>query len=77
VRPETEHFAALAYHQIPALVAELQTPPEGAERPDTVSDALLFCLLTAARSKEARLAVWSEVDLMTGVWESSRHQNES
>lgn len=70
VRPETQHFRALAYHQIPALVAELQTALRcDAERPGTASDALLFCLLTAARSREARLAVWSEFDLVAGVWE--------
>jgi Arm DNA-binding domain len=45
-RPATEHFAALHYSQIPELVAALQSLP------DTASDALLFCILTATRSKE-------------------------
>jgi integrase len=69
VRKPTKHFAALAYHQIPALVADLQTVPDGADALGVATDALLFCLLTAARSRETRLAVWSEVDLVIGVWE--------
>jgi integrase len=62
VRKETEHFAALGYEQIPQLVAGLRVWP------DVAGDALLFTLLTAARSGETRLARWSEINFMTGVW---------
>jgi integrase len=62
VRQETVHFPALTYHQIPALVAELRAPA-GQEGPDVVDDALLFCFLTAGRTKEVRLAEWCEIDL--------------
>jgi integrase len=62
VRKATKNFTALSYEEIPALVSALQAEP------DIVGDAFLFALLTAARSKEVRLATWEEVNLVTGVW---------
>ena len=62
-RKATKHFAALGYEQIHELVTDLQ------ENPDIAGDALLFTLLNAARSKETRLAAWSEINFKTAVWD--------
>jgi integrase len=56
------HFAALPYENLPALMAEL-----GA----TVSLgrlALRFVILTACRSGEVRGATWAEIDLKQRTW---------
>lgn len=56
------HFAALPRDQLPALVSDLRSS-------DTVGRlALLFLLLTAARSGEVRGAMWSEIDLEKRLW---------
>ena len=54
-------FAALDYRQAPALMARLRTMPGTAAR------CLEFAVLTAARTSEALLAEWSEIDLVAGV----------
>ena len=56
------HFAALAYEELPALMAELEA---------TVSLgrlALRFAILTACRSGEVRGATWAEIDLKQRIW---------
>ncbi|WP_291201536.1 site-specific integrase [Hyphomonas sp.] len=56
------HFAALPYEELPALMAELET---------TVSLgrlALRFAILTACRSGEVRGATWAEIDLKQQTW---------
>lgn len=56
------HFAALPYEELPALMAELEA---------TVSLgrlALRFVILTAARSGEVRGATWAEIDLNQKIW---------
>ena len=56
------HFAALPYEQLPALMAELES---------TVSLgrlALRFAILTACRSGEVRGATWAEIDLKQLTW---------
>lgn len=56
------HFAALPYEELPALMAELEA---------TVSLgrlALRFAILTACRSGEVRGAIWAEMDLTQRTW---------
>lgn len=57
------NFAAMPYADVPAFVAELRSKPVSAGRL-----ALLFTILTAARSGEVRSARWSQVDLKTKTW---------
>jgi integrase len=54
-------LAALDYRQAPALAARLRALPGTAAR------CLEFAMLTAARTSEALLAEWSEIDLAAGV----------
>lgn len=54
-------FAALDYRQAPALLARLRAMPGTAAR------CLEFAVLTAARTSEALLAEWSEIDLAAGT----------
>lgn len=54
-------FAALDYRQAPALMARLRVMPGTAAR------CLEFAVLTAARTSEALLAEWSEVELQAGT----------
>ena len=59
---KVEHHAALAYAEVPAFVAKL------GEREGTAAPALLFTILTAARTGEVTGAKWSEIDLDAAVW---------
>jgi integrase len=56
------HHAAMAYSDVPEFVAHLRT------NHSTAALALEFCLLTATRTAETRLARWSEIDLDAKVW---------
>jgi integrase len=56
------HRPALPYAQAPAFMRELRARNEIAAR------ALEFAILTAARSKEAIGATWSEIDLKAKLW---------
>jgi integrase len=60
---EEGHFAAMPYAEVPNLFRQLETLPETAGR-----DALMFTILTAARSGETRLAAWPEIDLDAAIW---------
>ena len=55
-RPRIQHFAALDYREIPALLAELAA--EGT----IVAEALRFALLTLLRTKELRGLLWGDID---------------
>ena len=58
------HHAALDYHETPAFMNALRDARrdrDGSLRVDNL--ALEFTILTAARTKEVRLAVWDEIDL--------------
>jgi len=59
----TSHFAAMPFKEVPAftqgLLAEEGTPGRL---------ALLFTILTAARSGEVRKATWEQVDVAAGMW---------
>ena len=58
----TAHHAALPFAEVPAFLARLASVDGAGAR------ALEFLILTAARSGEVRLAVWSEFDLKAGLW---------
>jgi integrase len=57
-----EHFAALAYAELPAFTAELRQQKGIAAR------ALEFTILTVSRPGETRGATWDEVDLEARLW---------
>jgi len=57
-----EHFAALAYRDVPGLIAKLR------ERSGIVERALEFLILTASRSGEVLGARWDEIGLAERVW---------
>lgn len=61
-RLQRGHHKAMAYQDIPALMAVLGS------RDATAARALLFLILTAGRSGEIREADWSEVDLKAAIW---------
>jgi integrase len=54
------HHAAMPYADVPAFVATLK------EAPGTAAKALMFAILTAARSVLG--ATWDEIDLDKAVW---------
>jgi integrase len=56
VKPNVEHMAALPWQDIPGFMAEL------AQRDEISARALEFVILTAARSSQARGALWSEIE---------------
>lgn len=60
---EENHFAAMPYRDVPALVHSL-----GALRETAGRDALLFTIFNAVRSGETRLATWPEFDLDAAIW---------
>jgi integrase len=57
------NFSAMPYADVPAFVARLRASPETSGRL-----ALLFAILTAARSGEARSARWSHIDMEARTW---------
>ena len=61
-RPKAKHHAALAYQQVPQLMADLR------ERNSVSSLALQFAILTASRTSEVTGATWSEIDLDAATW---------
>ena len=60
-----EHLRALPYSEAPAAFKAIETKVT-TESPRL---CLLFILLTAARSNEAREATWGEIDLKSATWE--------
>lgn len=57
------HFKAMDYEKVPAFVAQVRAAPETIGRL-----ALLFTILTAARSGETRGATWGEFDIEAALW---------
>ncbi|WP_199183821.1 site-specific integrase [Novosphingobium sp. HII-3] len=57
-----KHHAALPYAEAPAFITALR------EREGTAAQALLFTILTAARSGEVRNAEWCEIDMERAAW---------
>ena len=57
------HYVSMPYADVPAFVETI-----GSEESTPGRDALLFLILTAARSGEARKLVWTELDMDKAVW---------
>ena len=62
VRVKAAHHNALPYAQLPAFLSRLR------ERESIGRLAFEALILTAARSGEIRLAVWTEIDLAARLW---------
>jgi integrase len=62
-QPRSGNFAAMPYSDVPAFVATLRGKQITAGR-----QALLFTVLTSARSGEVRTARWSHIDLEARTW---------
>jgi integrase len=62
-QPSSGNFAAMPYADVPEFVATLRSKPISAGRL-----ALVFAILTAARSGEVRAARWSHIDLEARTW---------
>ena len=62
------HHRALPYARVPELMAEL------AVHEGTAARALMFTILTAARSNEGLGAKWSEFDLAATIWTVPRER---
>ena len=56
------HHPAMPFADTPAFFRDLE------KRDGMGCNALQFCVLTAARSGEVRLASWDEIDLEIGMW---------
>ena len=63
-RDRVSHHPAVPWRDLPDVVALLADPA----RPSAGNEALLFLILTAARSGEVRGATWSEIDLGKCLW---------
>jgi integrase len=62
-RAASKNLAAMPYSDVPSFVAGLKV------KDDTMGRlALLFVILTGARSGEVRQARWSHIDLATKLW---------
>ena len=58
-----ENFAAMPFDQLPGFIAaQLELAPAASRM------ALLFAILTAARSGEVRAATWGQIDLEARTW---------
>jgi integrase len=57
-----EHYKAVDYHEVPAVLAELR------KRDGTAARALEFLVITATRTSEVLRATWSEIDLNEKLW---------
>lgn len=62
-QPKSKNFAAMPYRDVPGFIAEQLALEETASRL-----ALIFLILTAARSGEVRGALWSEINLDSAEW---------
>lgn len=62
-QPRSGNFAAMPYADVPQFAAELRAKQVSAGRL-----ALLFTILTAARSGEVRNARWSQIDAEARTW---------
>src|SRR5690606_14098864 len=62
VKREKKHHAAVPYREVPAVVAEIR------KLGSTSANALLFTILTAARTGETLGATWDEIDLDEKLW---------
>jgi Site-specific recombinase XerD len=67
-RPKVQHMARVPLTELPDLVNAIRTYDGEADtrRRETTRDALLFTLLTWARTSETRFAVWDEFEDLNG-----------
>jgi len=65
-QPRSKGFAAVPFAEVPALVTG-----ELAKEESPARLALLFTILTAARSGEVRKAQWSQIDIEAKTWSRS------
>ena len=59
-----KHMAALPHDEVAGALAKVRASAAGA----STKLAFEFLVLTAARSREVRLATWDEIDLAAAVW---------
>lgn len=62
-QPRGGNFAAVPFAEVPAFVAD-----QLAKEPATSRLAMLFAVLTGARSGEVRFATWEKIDLKARTW---------
>lgn len=62
-QPRSQNFAAVPYAEVPALVADQMD-----KTPTSARLALIFTILTAARSGEVRNARWEQIDRKAMSW---------
>lgn len=67
-QPRSKGFAAVPYSEVPALLAG-----ELAKEPTSARLALIFTILTAARSGEVRRARWEQIDREARTWTRPAH----
>src|SRR3546814_3320165 len=70
--PDTNHFVAISYAEVPGFIERLAALPAAAGR-----DTLLFTICTAVRSGETLLAVWPDFNLKNVVWSIRSEENTS
>lgn len=58
------HYPCLDYKQIPEFMKALREFSNSLN-----SQALIFSILTATRSKAVRFCTWEQLDLVSGIWE--------
>ncbi|WP_209427420.1 site-specific integrase [Pararhodobacter sp. SW119] len=62
VKRRAKHMRAMSWRELPSFIAKLKT------RSGVSANTLLFVILTATRSGEARGARWSEFDMGKRIW---------
>ena len=63
-RDRVKHFPSVPWRQLPVVAEQLFSAP----RQSTGRQALLFLILTGARSGEVRGATWQEFDFANQIW---------
>jgi integrase len=63
--PRDKHYDALPWRDVPAFAATLRSSNSSGPAPRL---ALEFKLLTASRTREVRIARWSEIDMADKLW---------
>jgi integrase len=61
-RQIVKHHNAMPYDDIPNFIKSIKDDPSVSAR------ALLYCILTATRTTEARASKWSEINLVKKMW---------
>ncbi|WP_229801999.1 tyrosine-type recombinase/integrase [Paramylibacter ulvae] len=72
-RDRVQHFPAVAWRDLPSAAKQLFQ----ADNMTCGKQALLFLILTAARSGEVRGATWDEIDFPNNVWSIPAHRTKT